>query len=407
MTQPTIPSALFIGGLVLAAATAAGPTATAGQASLTIDLSKYTTAQSEYALLVGAVTKKGEPSTNRAVCLQELRPGKRGLEPVGPPELVAFIAGTRKSIEAIASASGWCQGIQCTSLDIIVSDHNVVLDSYPQDQVCVDPAGIAAPFGFSKVALDDLPLAMAAEVRIDVRNRYDLSAMTLVSATLGLRQTCTVPPDDTDVRYGAGWYESIWTTASHVKSDTLFVCSEGVRVCTFSRDYMEWPLNRAVIRGNDRSNTLIMAAEGMTGYYGGHECRLATDAGFGRYRVDGWQESWKALMQIEGHGGNDWILGSPNVDFLFGGDGDDLLRGMGGSANRIYGENGHDLMHDAVVGTCDGGLPEIDVECSAEPWEWPAPYDAGDCCCSGCGGTRNCITGDMTPGVNEVPPTPW
>jgi hypothetical protein len=235
----------------------------------------------------------------------------------------------------------------------------------------------------------------------------DDSLMLVEVAPLGLWQTCQIPSHDTDVRFGRNWFADVWTPSPWMPGFSLFVCSEGVRVCSFSYEFLADPTHQAVIRANDLPNTVVHASAAH-GYYGGHECGLARDRGFvGRYRVEGWDDGWEIGLWIYGEGGNDWVIASPNPDIILGGDGDDLLRGMGGLSNRIYGEEGHDIMHDSPDGVCDGGPPALDTHCAVDPWDWPNDYPAGDCCCTGCGGTRSCFYFDATPGVAEVPPVPW
>jgi hypothetical protein len=112
-------------------------------------------------------------------------------------------------------------------------------------------------------------------------------------------------------------------------------------------------------------------------------------------------------MRIEGEDGHDWLSGGPNADTVIGGPGDDMLRGLGGRGNRLFGQDGRDIMHDADDGRCDGGLPADDLSCATTEWIPNQPYAAGDCCCHSCGSPRGCVYSDLTPGVSVTPPAPW
>lgn len=383
----------------------------AGQEPVKLDLSKTTAIPDlEYILEMGTVLRDGAPTLDVAICLSRAKITPNGLyrEPSG--ELVAFIAANEKVVEEIATAETVCKGPECNELVVKVVDHNVEIDPTPIKRTCADPRGIARPYGYKEITLGELRSKSEAEVSVSILNTYDDSWMGLRVSALFVWQTCEVPDDDTDIRYGRNFYADLWSPSPWIAGFSLFVCSEGVRVCSFSSDFMSNEFNEAVIRANDLDNTVVHASREF-GYHGGHECGLAYDmrrGAIGRYYIEGWVPEWQIGLRINALGGNDWVLGSPEPDLIMGGDGDDLLRGMGGGSNRIFGEGGNDIMHDSPSGICDGGPPEVDTSCMFDPWDWPNPYPAGDCCCHSCGGPpRSCFYSDLTPGVAEVPPDPW
>jgi hypothetical protein len=385
-------------------------TVSAGQLPVRIDLAGNTAEPNlEYYLEIGSVLRNGSPTTDMAICLSYAKITPYGLIRSHSSELVAFVAANERVVEAIATAQTTCSGSDCTEIQIKTRDHNVEIDPAPLKRLCADPSGIARQFGYAEIVLGELRPETRAEIELAILNTYDSSMMLFGVAALGLRQTCEVPEFDTDIRYGRGWRADLWSPSPWLPGYSLWVCSEGVRVCSFSSDFMSNEFHQAIIRANDLDNTVIHASS-SAGYFGGHECGLGRDAvggAIGRYFVEGWVRSWQIGLRIDALGGNDWVLGSPKPDLLMGGDGDDLLRGMAGSSNRIYGEGGNDIMHDSTTGTCDGGPPEIDTHCALDPWEWPDPYPAGDCCCAGCMPPVSCVHSDFTPGVSEVPPDPW
>jgi len=380
----------------------------AGQKPVDVDLvSETSNPDLEYRLEMGSVLRNGAPSADMAICLTRVKVTKKGLIPEKNGELVVFINADKKVVNAIATAGEYCKGPDCTEIRVKTADHNFELDNDPVERTCTDPSGIAKQFGLHEVKLAELRPITEAKIDTTITTIRDDSLMLVEVAALGLWQTCQIPSRDTDVRFGRNWFADLWTPSPWMPGYSLYVCSEGVRVCSFSNEFMADPTHQAVIRANDLHNTVVHASSAH-GYHGGHECGLARDRGFlGRYRVDGWDDGWQIGLWIYGEDGNDWVIASPNPDIILGGDGDDLLRGMGGLSNRIYGEDGHDIMHDSPDGVCDGGLPVVDTHCAVDPWEWPDPYPAGDCCCTGCGGTRSCFFFDATPGVAEVPPDPW
>ena len=105
---------------------------------------------------------------------------------------------------------------------------------------------------------------------------------------------------------------------------------------------MEGFLNHAVIRGNDRDNTILLSGSVDIAIDRERYCRRTVKGHELRYKVYGWPESWDAHMRVYGEDGHDWLSGGPNADTVFGGEGDDMLRGLGGRGNRLYGQDGHD-----------------------------------------------------------------
>lgn len=383
----------------------------AGPQPVRIDLASETTDPGlEYFLEMGTVLLNGAPSTDMAICLTRARITPNGIlhEPTG--RLVAFIDADKNGIEAIVSMNGQCTGPDCGEVLIRTTDHNIEIDPAPLKRVCTDPYGIGRAFGFVEVQLGELRPETQGEVDLTLYNTYDEARTFFRVGPLGLTQTCRIPATDIHIRYGRNWFADSWSPRPWMQGNSLYVCSEGVRVCTFSDDFMTNKFHQAVITANDQHNTVIHASN-STGYYGGHECGLARDAhgGFlGRYFIEGWRSEWQIGLRINAGQGNDWVLGSPEPDLIVGGEGDDLLRGMAGGSNRIYGERGNDIMHDSPDGVCDGGLPKVDTLCAVDPWDWPNDYPAGDCCCDGCSGLPiSCVLSDLTPGVAEVPPDPW
>lgn len=396
---------LVIVGLVLAAWPAM-----ADQQMVRIELT-YETANPnlEYMLEMGTVLRNGSPTDDMAICLSRAEVRNDGLVRERKGMLVAYVKANRKYIEVIAGANERCVGPDCDEILFKVNDHNVEIDPSPLKRICTDPAGIGKEFGFIEIQLGELRPTIKGPLDIAVLNTYDDSTMLFSVESHGLRQTCNVPTSDIDVRYGKNWFADIWGPSPWMPGYSLFVCSEGVRVCSFSYEFMANEFHQAVIVANDQHNTVIHASNAR-GYFGGHECGLARDAhggAIGRYFIEGWDRGWQIGLRIDALDGNDWVLGSPEPDLLMGGDGDDLLRGMAGRSNRMYGEDGHDIMHDSTTGACDGGSPAIDTHCAVDPWDWPNPYPAGDCCCAGCGPPVSCVFSDLTPGVADVPPDPW
>ena len=288
--------------LVLITVVLTASTAGAGQLPVRVDLTRATANPDfEYYLETANVLRNGSATPDMAVCLSRAQITPNGLirEPSGT--LVAFIAANTKTIEAIASRDGTCQGPDCSKLEIRGADHNLQFDTAPYKRFCDDPAGIAKQFGYSELLLGELSSITKATVEITIRNVFDESMTVLGVTPFSLRQTCEVPDAETDIRCGRNWFADIWGPSPWMPGYSLYVCSEGVRVCSFS----------------------------------------------------------------------------------------------------------YDFMHDSTTGACDGGSPLIDTHCALDPWEWPDPYPAGDCCCAGCGPPVSCVHSDLTPGVAEVPPDPW
>jgi len=379
-------------------------TAVAG--GLTINLVQETgSLESEHVIMAGSVVKDDAPTGNVAVCLAEWRLAPKPALVAGPT-LVAFVEGGPKGVLSMASRDQLCQGSDCRSLAISVLDHNFQLEGSPSGAVCEDPYGIAQRYGVTRVELADLEATDTASATVNV-STLTTNGRMLMEFGAQFRETCVIPADDNDVRYGQGHVWDGSPAHGFLPVSSLYVCSEGVRVCTFSRSFMEDSLSQVELRGNDLDNTIMPSALGSPD--GERTCGVGTDGGaFEFYKVYGWPASFKAHMRLLGRGGHDWLVGGPNSDTIYGGTGDDMLRGAGGSGNRLFGETGHDIMHDAAGGLCDGGSPEPDSDCFSDPWVWPpAPYPAGDCCCHSCPNHRGCFYADATPGGPETAPDPW
>jgi len=237
---------------------------------ITVDLVQETYDSSlEHSLFVGSVTRSGKPTADTAVCLAAFMPGKRPVP---------------------------CQGPQCRVIGMRVADHNVELDGYAHGTSCADPYRIGKRFDMHEVMLADLNAVETPAVDIGVKNIYDNGMMTMEVLADRFRQTCRIPSGDADVRYGLGWAWDGSMSHHYLPSSSLYVCSEGVRVCSFSGDFMEEGFNSVEVRGNDENNTIMLSASSDIAIDGERYCVAAAEAGSGseHYKVYGWPEEWRA-----------------------------------------------------------------------------------------------------------------
>jgi hypothetical protein len=264
-----------------------------------------------------------------------------------------------------------------------------------------------------------------------VHNVVDGGSIVVEIVDSTTHQRCEIPAEHQHVRYGLGWYSDPRSVTAFRRTADLFVCSDGMLVCTFSGSFMQDPDNVAIIVANALNNTMMPS--GADFIDSARNCRSRSDSSLAvaekaiaatpspkatlvvessAYRIDGWLEEWQAGFRLFGEGGHDWIVGGPSAATIYGGTGNDLLVG-GESENHIFGEEGLDVMHGGNTGTCSGGSPAVDHHCMAgDPTVRWWPYEgteAGDCCCHSCPYYESCFFTDMTPGVTSVdlPPTPW
>ena len=177
----------------------------AAEQGFTVDLVNGTGDPSaEYSFLMGTVMQGGKPSGDVAVCLARLKENGQGSFE-SSPELVAYVKTKDDVVEVMSSASRLCQGPECTTMDLLVADHNVEVDAHRYELECSDPFGIAKQFGVGPVVLAELDAVRGAKLEINVRNVMNDGSMTLRRDSMVVTETCTVPSGDEDVRYGLGW----------------------------------------------------------------------------------------------------------------------------------------------------------------------------------------------------------
>lgn len=418
-------------------------------------------------LFVGSVKKNGKLTYDLAICHSKWKlAGKEDQQIVGESTLVAYIDITDHKKRKIYTPQQICKGSRCKSIDILVNDHNMRFVTSSHGRKCMDQHGILKKSGKgnqSEIEIADLVANQNLELSINVRNTVDEGMMGMDISPVETHQRCEVPPGHQHVRYGRGWYSSSLSASSFLSSKSLYVCSNGIRICIFSNSYMEDPANAAIIIGNRLNNTIMPSGSGFSdpARFCSNEYEpspphvdedwrhydrpvpspklIQKDQGRTsttrkvikkkkgkagslpdkeiirerrRYKIDGWIDDWKASLRLFGGDGHDWIEGGPNNDSIYGGNGNDLLTGGSGD-NYIFGEEGLDVMHGGQRGMCDGGPPSTDHDCmEGDPTRRWWPYEgteAGDCCCDSCSINESCYFTDMTPGVTpvDIPPDPW
>lgn len=400
--------AMFPMGAGLAALAAAGPAAAGG---MSLDLTRLTAdPDQEYTLVAGAVLGKEAGGRDVALCLRESPLPMKGMQGIeeGEPVLVGYAVGGEKGLAALIGPDGVHKGEAEPVIDLKVADHNLTLSSTAEGLECEDRHGILKQLGRQDLALGDLHELAELDLGLTVHNEVDGGRMVLEVVGSELVQECHIPHDHQHVRYGAGSVRDLFSPGLYVETDSLVVCSAGVRVCSFSGDFLEDPEHQAVIVGNDMDNTIMLADASTT--VGAHHCNgpaKGIHSPFARYAINDWSPSWEASLALYGEDGHDWLIDGPNDDYLDGGEGNDMLVGTGGN-NVIYGRGGRDVMHGGNdLGYCSGGSPAPDHDCYTEG-NWPYTGDtAGDCCCHSCVHSDGCWLSDMTPGIMDVPPTPW
>ncbi len=389
----------------LAALALAGPAAAAGMA---LDLTQLTAdPELEYILVAGAVMGKEAGGRDTALCLREVEAPDKGMQGLqrGDPVLVGYALGGEKGLEALIGPDGVQKGASEAVIALKVAGHNLELTPAAEGLECEDRHGILKQLGRQDLTLGDLHELEKLDLGLTVVNEMDGGRMVLEVVGQDLIQECHVPEDHQHVRYGAGAVRDLFMPGLYVETDSLIVCSAGIRICSFSGDFLEDPDHQAVIVGNALDNTIMLADSGTL--VGAHRCDGSGKGGPSRYAIDDWAPAWEAGLSLYGEDGHDWIIDGPNDDFLDGGDGNDMLVGTGGN-NFIYGRDGRDVMHGGNdLGYCSGGSPTTEHDCYSEG-NWPYTGDtAGDCCCHSCVHNDGCWYSDITPGISDVPPTPW
>lgn len=395
----------------LAMAAALGPAGSASAKGLELDLVKLTTDPGlEHRIVVGAVLDKVAGGQDAAVCLQPVAPPMKesqGFEDE-PAVLVGYVVGGDKGIAELIGPSGTYKGQGDGTVEIRVADHHASLTPYAEGLECEDHHGILKRLGRQSLTLGNLAYLARLDLGLDVVNVVDDGRMVLEVVGQDVVEECHIPSDHQHVRYGQGWMRDLFHSFRHEDMDSLYVCSAGVRVCTFPGSFMEDPDSEVVIVGNDLNNTIMLSAPGYPG--GAQVCdgpKKDIYPPHERYAIDGWPTRWEATLALYGGDGHDWMVDGPNDDYMDGGAGNDMLVGGAGN-NMIYGRDGRDVMHGGnAEGFCSGGSPTVEHDCYSEG-NWPyTGTTAGDCCCHSCNNYSGCYMSDMTPGISDIPPTPW
>lgn len=394
-----------------------------------LDLRSETTdEETDYVILIGSLSDAQQEPGNVVLSIAHwIVDDQQRL--MSTPKIVAFIESDKTSIQKIWTVQGAFPGEEYSGLDILVK-HPKAEFWFSSDQTTYDPLGIMKDFANQyEFLLTQLNAEDAFEMAFELfdDSRVSLSQINVMDGTV--RQTCNIPPDDDDVRFGRGYYYYYPEVPTHGpyyrESRDLYVCSEGVRVCVFNDSFLRFPVAKARINLNDRTNTLLLSEYGNIYTDTSRYCTNGTSS-FEMYKIDGWidedlPDGWKASFEMYGHEGNDWINGTPNSgDRTYGGGGNDLLIGGGGAYDEVYGEEGFDSMHGTPLGICDGGPPietatpeeaaQAGILCGEmwEEWTWPnEATDAIDCCCAGCGTKTDCGSADGVGGGPAVIPDPW
>lgn len=355
-----------------------------------VDLTHLTTDnQTQYILAVGQVeTPVGMIDRDLAVCLAT-RGGSR-LGTVVDASVVALASSGNGGECLTASTSSRCDGEGCQGFDIIVdSPANITLGTTDDVPGCLDTNNLFALSGAATssremVAIHPVTDSSLSSLRIYNMQNDGEMGLTWDMERGGPAPFCTIPSDDQDARFGLGYIHSgsYWVTFWD-----LYVCSEAVRVCSYTNSYMQTSFVN--IYGNTLNNTIRHCGSGD------YDSLRYCDSG--AYYVYGWRSGiWTSGTRLYGYAGHDWLQGSPEEDYLYGGSGNDLVDGGGGDMNMVYGEDGRDSLHSSGEdGRCDGGNPEPgDNECVT--WQWPyTGTTQGDCCCSSCNDHNSCSYQDM------------
>ena len=381
------------------------------EAGLLLDLVEQTTdANLEYRLAVGAVLDAEAKERDAAICLVPIAPPMKGGQGYTDeaPVLVAYLVGGDKGLAGMITPDGAHEARDEATVEIRVADHHASITPYAKGLDCEDSHGILKRLGRQELILGNLEMLTELDLGLEVTNVIDDGRMVMEVVGGDVAEECHIPSDHQHVRYGQGWMRDVFHPDRYEDMDSLYVCSAGERVCTFPGSFMDDADNEVVIVANDLDNTVMLSAPGYPG--GAQLCdgpELDIYPPHERYAIDGWPADWEATVALYGGEGHDWMVDGPNDDFMDGGPGNDMLVGGAGN-NMIYGRDGRDVMHGGNdEGFCDGGSPSDDNNCYLEG-NWPYEGDfAGDCCCHSCFRRDGCYYSDMTPGISDVPPTPW
>lgn len=336
-----------------------------------------------------------------ALCIAERTPSPSGFS--AQPTAVGVIQPGMGGVCASRFSSRSCERCEWDQVDIVVTGHNIEIETYGSGVTCADTDGLrelVLSRRSDTISLADLIGTDA--IPFSVYNTLDDSFIHVRSggntgygeSMDGAIYYCYMPTDDAHARFGLGYFYSF---PYYLSTLGFYVCSDAVRICSFSSAIMNDAFNDIAVVGNSLNNSIALSQSP----YG--DARRYCDGT--SYYVFGWSSAWEAALGIYGLDGSDYILGGLTDNWIHGGTGNDFIDGNKADPSRsvtVLGDSGRDNMHG---GACYGGSPSTDYPCYEAPYEWtvwPNYGGDGDCCCDGCSPYGECVHSGLTP----VPPIP-